>query len=178
MRGKRQMKNQTKLDRVDQAKAWAEIEHVQKLGQTYDYGPYTIHLQSVVNVLERFEINDPDIIIAGWLHDIVEDTPVTLLEVEEKFGPRVSEIVGAVTNEPGKNRKERFAKTYPKIRAIPEAQILKLADRIANTEASVLNQRFLSMYLKEYPTFKAELYQPEVADQMWAHLDWLLLDKA
>jgi hypothetical protein len=55
----------------------------------------------------------------------------------------------AVTNEPGRNRAEKFRKTAPKILGVPGAKILKLADRIANLERSIeTGGRKLTMYLR------------------------------
>ena len=38
-----------------------------------------------------------DLVCAGYLHDVVEDSEVTLAEIEEQFGPRVAHLVAAVT---------------------------------------------------------------------------------
>lgn len=49
----------------------------------------------------------------------------------------MAEIVFCVTNEQGRNRKERIKRTYPKIRNNRWAQFVKLCDRIANVEHSL-----------------------------------------
>lgn len=108
---------------------------------------------------------------AAWLHDIVEDTPVKLKEIEEQFGSLVAALVEAVTNEPGANRKIRHALTYPKTRAMPLAVYLKLCDRISNVRAGgALRQ----MYRKEHEDFRRALYTPGLFEPMWAELDRLL----
>jgi hypothetical protein len=79
------------------------------------------------------------------------------------------------TTEPGKNRKQRNAKTYPKIKAKNEAIYLKLADRIANVQASIENNlKKLKMYQNEFPDFKMALKQPGIADEMWSFLEELI----
>lgn len=155
------------------AEAMAEVAHQD---QKYGELPYTYHLAQVVEVLMRFNVTDEDLLVAGWLHDIVEDTPTSLIQVEMAFGRRVSDIVHRVTNEPGKNRKERHALTYPKIQASDDAITLKLADRIANVEHSVATQDAgkLKMYSKEYVGFKEKLYKPGRHDSMWRHLDFMI----
>lgn len=152
--------------------AWAEQFHQ---NQKYGDEPYTKHLQDVVALLKGFGIKNSCVLAAAWLHDAVEDTPLTIETIEEEFGNNVATLVNAVTTEPGKNRKERNAKTYPKIQAKHEAIYLKLADRIANVQASIENNtEKLRMYQKEFPAFKIALKQPGVADEMWSFLEELI----
>lgn len=168
---------------------WAKFFAATKHGnQQYSSGlPYTHHLAQVEAVLCRREFvfhpfpghghcygADPDdeMLQAAWLHDVVEDTTTKLKEISEMFGDRVAELVGAVTNEPGPNRKTRHALTYPKIRSVKGAVRLKLADRIANVEAG---GKLVEMYQKEYEDFKRNLYTPGECEAMWKHLDGLLL---
>jgi (p)ppGpp synthase/HD superfamily hydrolase len=128
-------------------------------------------------VLLRFKFNEEDLQVAAWLHDTVEDTDATITQIEMMFGRNVADIVGRVTNEQGKNRKERHAKTYPKIQASMDATTLKLADRIANVERSVEDASTqLQMYRKEHEAFKSLLYKPGIHDGMWRHLDFLIGD--
>ena len=42
--------------------------------------------------------NDPIAVAAAWLHDVVEDTPSTHADIEREFGPRVAELVHAMTD--------------------------------------------------------------------------------
>ena len=88
------------------------------------------------------------------------------------FGDEVAQLVSAVTNEDGPNRKTRAALTYPKIRnAGTNAITLKLADRIANVENG---GKLVDMYRKEYADFRWTLYMQGSLDNMWTHLDSLL----
>ncbi len=118
---------------------------------------------------------DEAIAAAGWLHDTLEDTPTTYYEMlVSKFGKETADIVWAVTSEPGENRADRFRKTAPKIHSNKKALIVKLADRIANTEASLQsNPNLYKMYLKEFPVFKELLYNQEDVDlmPMWNRLE-------
>lgn len=156
------------------AQAFASSYHKdQKYGEDL---PYTYHLAKVVDVLERFGVVDENLLVAGWLHDSLEDTPATKFQIEVAFGPRVADLVWRVTNESGKNRKERHEKTYPKIQESDEAITLKLADRIANIEHSVFTQDAgkIKMYSKEYVGFREKLYKPGRHDSMWRHLDFMI----
>jgi (p)ppGpp synthase/HD superfamily hydrolase len=146
--------------------------------QRYGPLPYAFHLAAVEGVLRRFGFHSDEMISAAWLHDTLEDTATTAADLWW-LGPSLLGVVEAVTNEPGKNRKERAARTYPKIRASVAATALKLADRIANVEAGVLRadagQGLLEMYRREHISFGVALrYEDPALDPMWAHLDSLL----
>jgi (p)ppGpp synthase/HD superfamily hydrolase len=157
------------------AKVFAEKAH---RNQDYDNKyPYPYHLEQVVKMLEKFGFDDPVIICAGWLHDCIEDTPNSYGDIKQEFGEEVAELVFAVTNEKGRNRKARNEKTYPGIRGNERATALKLADRIANVEHGTINGGKDDMYRKEFPEFeKALRVFPEVPEltRMWKHLGRLL----
>ena len=60
--------------------------------------PYILHpLEAAVIVGSM--TNDPEILAAAVLHDVVEDTPVTMDQLVEKFGPRVTELVASETED-------------------------------------------------------------------------------
>lgn len=151
---------------------WPKFYAATKHGdQKYGMLPYTHHLAAVESILRRFNVTDEDMLTAAWLHDLVEDKGVKLKELVEMFNERVAELVGAVTNEKGENRKVRAALTYPKIRATKNAVCLKLADRIANVEHG---GKLVEMYKKEYEDFRRALYTSGEYEEMWIHLDNLL----
>lgn len=58
--------------------------------------PYMAHLLNVCKLLAENECSD-EILVAALLHDVVEDTDVTIEEVEEKFGGHVADIVKGAT---------------------------------------------------------------------------------
>jgi hypothetical protein len=139
--------------------------------QKYGIKPYEAHLQHVNRILRQTLLaKDPNLSAASWLHDVVEDTSVTLEEIKIKFGPEVADIVWRVTDEVGRTRKERKIKTYPKIKGHRGATIIKLCDRIANVEASITLPEKLKMYSGEYAEFRLNLYVPGVADSLWRRL--------
>ena len=134
------------------------------------------HLIEVIQVLHRFgfhEDTQPELFAAAWLHDVLEDTQVKIQTLRQVFPRRVCYLVEALTDEPGRNRAERKAATYKKIRAAGrDAVIIKLADRIANMEASSMSDlSFHEMYKKERPAFIEALYSyHDDLENMWAHL--------
>jgi guanosine-3',5'-bis(diphosphate) 3'-pyrophosphohydrolase len=140
--------------------------------QSYDeIFPYEKHLDDVVEVLEKFGFAGK-FIVAGFLHDSVEDDGISYNDIKKHFGVEVAEMVYCVTDEIGRNRKEKKEKTLPKTASNPDAIILKLADRIANIQ----HGGKVDMYLKEYQEFKGALYlnTPQDGKAMWEHLDSLL----
>jgi len=148
--------------------------------QMYKKLPYFYHLEQVVQTLEFFGYGtEENILIAGYLHDIIEDTPTSYNELVQNFNIEVAEIVYAVTDELGKNRKERKLRTMPKIKANRKAIVVKLADRITNVSSGgELND----MYIQEYKQFREDLYNTFESDErvhaMWRHLDAILLTGA
>lgn len=160
------------MDPLRWAKFFASVKHAD---QKYGSLPYTHHLAAVERVLRTFGVTDPCMLEAAWLHDVVEDTGTKLKEIKEMFGDRVAELVGAVTNEPGENRKIKAALTYPKIRNVIGATTLKLADRIANVESG---GSMLNIYKKEYDDFKRSLFTNGENSEMWKYLDGLLKDNS
>lgn len=157
------------------AREFATKKHA---GQEYDKHPYTYHLNAVCEVAQEYNLNG-DIQVAAWLHDILEDTNVSPIELQTFFGRSVAGLVECVTDEPGKNRKERAKKTWPKIRTDPAAVALKLCDRIANVKAchDGLSPRLLDMYEKEHDAFKEALYSDEDDEaiiELWCELDELI----
>jgi (p)ppGpp synthase/HD superfamily hydrolase len=140
--------------------------------QTYDdVFPYSKHLDDVVDVLKRFGFSGK-YIVAGYLHDIIEDTALSYNKVKKHFGPEVAEMVYCVTDELGRNRAEKKEKTLPKTASNADAIIVKLADRIANIEQGGK----INMYREEYDVFHQFLFArtPDDGRDMWRHLEKLL----
>jgi len=104
-------------------------------------------------VLRRFGYGGK-YIIAAYLHDIMEDTSISYKKIKTLYGEEVAEMVYCVTDELGRNRVEKKAKTLPKTASNPKAIELKLGDRIANIE----HGGKIDMYAKEYSQFKGVLF--------------------
>jgi len=145
-------------------KDWC-IEQHRKTNHFYsEYLPYEFHLRMVNNVYEDFKhlLNKKLTYrcgIAVWAHDTIEDTRVSYNDVGIQFGVEVADIVYAVTNDKGKNRKERAGdKYYEGIRNTPGAVFVKLCDRIANVQyGKMTKSRMFEMYKKENPEFIRQL---------------------
>ncbi len=147
------------------------IEQHSSTNHFYDkYLPYEFHLRMVAHAAKKYihlipNSNDGSdslrdlVILAAWGHDLIEDTRVSYNDVKEALGYIAAEIIYAVSNEKGKNRKERANdKYYEGIRSTPGAVFVKLCDRIANVQYSKMTgSRMFEMYRKENPLFMVSL---------------------
>ncbi|MCK5017814.1 MAG: hypothetical protein KAS32_12195 [Candidatus Peribacteraceae bacterium] len=141
------------------ARSYAIKQHgSQKYGNNR---PYVEHLDAVSEVLERFGYTKeiyPFLHVIAYLHDTIEDTEVDVFEFITDFTPMIYTFVWMLSQESGKNRKERFEKTHPKTRMTIVTSIVKVADRISNTEQCIQRRPdLLKMYKKEYFVFESEL---------------------
>jgi (p)ppGpp synthase/HD superfamily hydrolase len=140
-------------DLVDRARRYAEnahsaIDHRRK----YSGRPYVEHLERVARRVADVT-DDPLAIAAAWLHDVVEDTPATLHDIEREFGSAVAQLVAALTDvgpECG-NRDSRKAIDRERLAKAPAAaQTVKLADLLDNAEDIAQHDRHFSrVYLRE-----------------------------
>lgn len=150
---------------------WCIDQH-RNTNHYYDkYLPYEFHLRMVVQAAKDFikiieqsaegDINSAteDVILACWGHDLIEDTRTSYNDVKEVLGETAADMIYAVTNEKGKNRKERAnAKYYEGIRNTHYAVFVKLCDRIANVQYSKMTKsRMFEMYKKENIEFEKML---------------------
>jgi len=134
--------------------------------QMYGESFYCDHLEDVDNILKSLNYSEGCVArIAAWLHDALEDTRMSVETIAMYFGPAVADVVWRVTDEPGANRAERHAATYPKIAANEWAIAVKLADRIANLEHSQKSStKFGLMYCKEDAEFVSALRKTTPSD--------------
>lgn len=107
---------------VEAAKALAERMHegqLDKAGQPYITHPMRVALR----------LRSPEAQVVGWLHDTVEDTALTLEEVEARFGPDTAKAVDAVSRREG----EAWEDYLERVRANPVARQVKISDLIDNS---------------------------------------------
>lgn len=116
-------------------------EYADKLheGQQRSSGePYIVHPIGVAMILAELRL-DLDSIITGILHDTVEDTGVSLEEIEKKFGPSVAQLVDGVTKisritfrTSEEKQAENFRKMVVAMAKDLRVILVKLADRTHN----------------------------------------------
>lgn len=99
--------------------------------------PYIVHPLAVAGLLIRVSTPEPAV-IAALLHDVVEDTPVTIQEILSRFGPEVADLVTALS-EPDKKApwEDRKAHTidYLEKKATGDVLLVALADKLDNIRA-------------------------------------------
>ncbi len=100
--------------------------------------PYFTHPLEVASILIDLKVDD-DTIVAALLHDVVEDTEVTLDEIENEFGASVERLVDGVTKLnkiSGYSANETVAENFRKLALAMSEDIrvllIKLADRLHN----------------------------------------------
>ncbi len=86
---------------------------------------------------DRFQIKDEEILVAGITHDLLEDTDVTVEELEMRTSKRVAEIVREISHQKDATRFEKlgFYQRLPRIS--DDAKLVKLADYLANLEWNI-----------------------------------------
>ena len=142
-----------RLNIVDQARKFAERAHKAQT-RKYTGEPYFVHLDEVANLCVRFGCNKRTI-AGAYLHDAIEDQPVTYEELLEQFGSEIADIVRELTDEPsvkgGPTRKQRKATDLIRLaKASADAQSVKCADVISNVTSIVRHDRSFA------PTFLSE----------------------
>ena len=140
---------------VEHARMFAHGAHF-AVGQLRKYTnePYIVHPFEVAQIVATVPDATEEMIAAAWLHDVVEDTGVTLDQVHLLFGAEVAKLVFWLTDasrpEDG-NRVARKAIDRAHIAKAPAAaQTVKLADLISNTKSIMAHDpEFAKVYLEE-----------------------------
>ncbi len=138
---------------VETLKDYLPDEHVAQVVKAYAFGadahkgqtrksgePYITHPVAVAQELAEMRL-DSQAICAAILHDVVEDTPASLEELEELFGPEVAQLVDAVSKLDQiqfRSRAEAQAESFRKmmLAMIEDIRVIlvKLSDRLHNMQ--------------------------------------------
>ncbi len=128
--------SEDKLEIVDKAYHYALKAHQ---GQQRNSGePYITHPLAVAVILSGLELDTPSI-VSALLHDVVEDTKVTLEDVEKNFGAEIAQMVDGVTklsriefHSKEEHQLENLRKMFVAMAKDIRVILIKLADRLHN----------------------------------------------
>src|SRR3990170_4882318 len=177
------------LDIVREAYLFAETAHT---GQTRASGePYISHSVAVSSILVDLRL-DPVTIAAALLHDVAEDTGVTLPQVAERFGVEIASLVDGVTKLgqiEWQSREERQAESLHNMRTLqylPEWKRKRtaqetldiyapLAERlgIGQIQAELQDLAFKELHLEAYDEIATQLAQAAATSQLDRVIDIL-----
>ena len=117
------------------AAKFAKIAHE---GQTRRYSgvPYIIHPARVAARVSLLDGVSEDMIVAAWLHDVIEDTDVLPTEIRLEFGEPVLKLVQELTNPSKDSQEPRWVRKQMDLDHLKgvsrDAKRIKLADRLEN----------------------------------------------
>lgn len=119
------------------AKEFASYAHRDQVRNDEGKTPYIFHLEEVAELVKDSGGSEEEI-AAAWLHDVVEDTEVTMEEVLREFGEEVAYIVNGVTDLPEwipLSLQERKAKQAERVSKEKDSvKRVKLADQTSNVQ--------------------------------------------
>lgn len=131
------MKSLTKTLSLTKAFKFAAEKHALQRRKGSKAEAYIVHPGDVANLLARHTNGrDINLIIAGLLHDTVEDCGVTLEEIEKEFGKDVADLVREVSDDKNLPKEER--KRLQIVNASKKSargKMLSMADKVANLKS-------------------------------------------
>ncbi|WP_080875433.1 HD domain-containing protein [Oceanobacillus timonensis] len=156
----------------EDAKALAIMAH---RGQTRKNSsePYITHPIRVAERLEKEGFSD-DLISAAYLHDVVEDTDISIEDIRNQFGKRIATLVASHTEDKSQSWQDRKQATVDHLKDAPkEVKYLIIADKLDNLielekEYKELGDAIWKKFNAGYNQQK--WYNQEIAKNMYAHL--------
>ena len=123
-------------ERISKALLIASKSHSRQYRKS-DGSPYLNHLIEVMYLLVNTgNVSDEDVVIGGLLHDILEDTELSKVELLQGFGSRVMNIVDALSDDKTLPLSARRQQTIEKLNSAPmSVKLIKIADACSNASA-------------------------------------------
>ena len=165
-------------ERVEQALGLASRLHAADRRQRE---PYVNHLLRVaIRIISHYRVRDADVACAALLHDAVEDhagelapgggQPEALAVLAGRFGPRVGDLVAAVTNppwRPGRDENEQYREhVAASLEASPWARVIKASDFTDNAVGLIHTtgprlERLAGKYAPLVPVLRELILRPD-----------------
>ena len=119
---------------IQKAIIFATLKHQEQKRKGTDI-PYIVHPVEVMQILTKLECSD-NVIIAGLLHDTLEDTNTTAEEIKNAFGEKVLDIVKSESEDKSKTWKERKQATIEHLEKVStETKLVCFADKLSNIKS-------------------------------------------
>lgn len=132
--------------------------------------PFIIHPMETMTILASMKA-DINLLVAGLLHDTMEDTDTTIEEIGQLFGKDVAELVGGHTEDKSRSWEERKQTEIDECKAASERmKMLILADKLANLRSMYVDYRDEGEdFLKRFnaPKEKQAWYYGSVQDALY-----------
>lgn len=128
------MNSQFDLSQILDAAIFATQKHQGQVRKGEEGLPYITHPLAVAKVISQIGgVKDNQILIAAILHDTIEDTPTTRMELKEHFGEDTLAIVLELTDDKSLDKvvRKRLQVLHAKTLSYP-ARVIKLADKLIN----------------------------------------------
>lgn len=144
-----------KIPLVNKAFVFASAAHA-AVGQKRKFSgePYIVHPVEVCALVSSVEDHTPEMLAAALLHDVVEDTEVTIELIQAMFGTIVALHVNGLTDiskpEDGNRAHRKAIDREHTLSQAYQTQTIKVADLIANTrDITEQDPHFAVVYMKE-----------------------------
>ena len=155
------------MDKVTKAIEFAAMAH-DGMERKKDKTPYILHPLEAAVIVGTMTDNR-DVISAAVLHDVVEDTDITIEEIEEKFGPRVRKLVESETENkradlpPEATWKIRKEESLNNLASCGDTDVLMLwlGDKLANMRS------FYRIWKAEGDSMWQSFNQKDPSQQKW-----------
>jgi guanosine-3',5'-bis(diphosphate) 3'-pyrophosphohydrolase len=156
------------LDLIKKATEYATKAHEGQVRKVRG-NPFIEHPLGVAKILQEAGMAD-EVVAAGLLHDVVEDTPYTLEDIEKEFGEKVVTLVASNTEkklEDDGNKRAWDDRKKDTINAIPEKTLdelsLLLADKLDNLR-SLLHD---AIVIEKQGEKIEDFFSKKMEDQVW-----------
>lgn len=98
--------------------------------------PYIVHPFEAAVIVSGMT-DDPEVISAALLHDVIEDAGISYEELKMQFGSRVADLVLAESEDKSRTWKERKSATIEKLRSAGRAEkLICLGDKLSNLRST------------------------------------------
>ena len=155
------------MNKLEEAIIYATVMHQGKL-RKFGHIPYILHPLEVSQILSTMT-DDEEIITAGILHDIVDDTDGTLKEIEKRYGERVAYLVSSVSENkyPDEEAEDTWQRRKEESLLVLKnsqdtgVQMVWLADKLANIRS------LSGAYSEQGEALWSQMHQSDPDMQCW-----------